>query len=602
MGGLNITEYKNGPDEYRMYFGKASLNNGYYVANFDERFFRMILAGVKRYLSMPELIHPDDVETFLEAAGRLEEGPQHLILRIQCYNDRYRYFYVVLKYNGRVFDNFRSMDMEVCEIMSIAGRYRFYSALVEKYREYMTMFDGLFLEYEYKKDFIQIYEYENRHSRVLYAGCLEETAEKTASRRDLTPARKAEFENLYEALRAGRDHQKVEVDAAVFMETAGQLRYEISLSTIYLDSERDRCIGLITSDKKEKEEKRYYLTDSAFDPGTGLLNKRAINEYAIEKIQNRTEGLYLAIMDVDDFKKINDSFGHMFGDEVLSRTAEIIKSVVNARGMVGRFGGDEFMVVFEGIDSETALRRILSTLGRNVEWAFNDVPGLKVTFSIGVSKFPEDGLTYEELFQKADLSVYIGKNKGKNRYIIYDAAKHGTVVKEDSSRINIGLRATISDDRKHEVASDLVLQLHREGVDALIPVMEQMQSYFDIDGIALYGGKDMKRLYSVGKYVSPIESLPGALKPSYREFFDEQGFVDMDRIKTLENKAPEVYKQYLKQENGKLTQCVAIRDGKIAALVSYDYFNRYPKAGTTDIGLMKIVGRMMADIIAAQKD
>lgn len=64
------------------------------------------------------------------------------------------------------------------------------------------------------------------------------------------------------------------------------------------------------------------------------------------------------MIDVDDFKTINDTYGHMFGDEVLSRVSELIRSVMDSRGVAGRFGGDEFMVLFENIESEKDLRSI----------------------------------------------------------------------------------------------------------------------------------------------------------------------------------------------------------------------------------------------------
>ena len=64
------------------------------------------------------------------------------------------------------------------------------------------------------------------------------------------------------------------------------------------------------------------------------------------------------MIDVDDFKTINDTYGHMFGDEVLSRISELIRSVMDSRGVAGRFGGDEFMVLFENIESEKDLRSI----------------------------------------------------------------------------------------------------------------------------------------------------------------------------------------------------------------------------------------------------
>lgn len=593
MNRLNITEYKSDPGEYLMYYGKASLRQGYYIINFDERFYHLI--GVKGYLSIPELIHPDDVEAFDEAVARLEEGPQHMILRIMCYNDKYRVFYVVLSYNDKVLDGFRSMDIKVSQVMSITDRYLQYVSLVDKYRGFMGLFPGYFMEYEYHTELLKLYEYKNGQSNMLYQDKLEETLTRVEEDEDLSPEQKAEFSILYENLKNGRDHVKVELDAVVFQKQAKGIRYEIALAMVYRDDARDRVIGMVDFISEEKPKESYYLSDRAFDPGTGLLNKRAIKEYAIEKIQNQTEGLYLIVMDIDDFKKVNDNYGHMYGDQVLSKAAEIIKSVVGTRGAVGRFGGDEFMIVLEGIDSEPTLRRILSTIARNIEWAFKDVEGLKVTASIGVSKYLDDGITYEELFRKADRCVYIAKEKGKNRYIIYDVKKHGEVPAEESSQVNMANHTAVSDDQKNRSVSEMTLRLFREGAAALLPVMEEMRSHFDIDGIAIYTGEDLRRTYEAGNYVNPIQSFDFAKDSQYQKLFDRQGVCEVSKMQQLEKLAPRALELYNKQENGKIIQCEMMRDGVPVTVVSFDFFNRFPKQGTIDNGLIRLMGRLMAE-------
>lgn len=596
MNGLNITEYQNEPGEYQMFYGRVSLGKGYYIENFDERFYHLV--GVKGYSSFPELLHPEDVASFMEAVEKLKEGSQHLILRLICYNDKYRSFYVVLAYNDKVIDGFHSIDLEVNEIMTISRKFTEYNGLVEKYREFMSLFSGCFMEYEYDTDILKLYEYNNRQNKGVYQETLEAALKRVEWDERLSQEQKAEFQILYETLRKGRNHVKVALDAVTFHGREDKVRFEIMVSMIFRDDVRDRAIGLVSVISEQKPKQSYYLSDVAFDPGTGLLNKRAINEYAIEMIQNQTEGLHLVIIDVDDFKKINDNFGHMYGDTVLTKIAEILKGVVKTRGRIGRFGGDEFMIVLEGIDSETTLRRILTTIGKNIAWAFRDVEGLNVTTSIGVSQYPIDGVTYEELFRKADKSVYIAKAKGKNRYIIYDEKKHGSVEREDSNRVSIGFKAIASDDKKHEVVSDLILQLYREKKDALVSVMEQMQTYFDIDGIAVYAGENLERIFTSGKYVNPITSCDFVKDSVYQEFFDEQGFFEMSKYVLLENKAPRALDLYNKQETRQYLQCELVKDGEVVSVVSFDFFNRAPKLGTTDRGLIRTVGRMMAEVAA----
>ena len=162
----------------------------------------------------------------------------------------------------------------------------------------------------------------------------------------------------------------------------------------------------------------------------------------------------------------------MFGDEVLSRVSEIIRSDLNARGVAGRFGGDEFMILFENVKSEQELRLILKTITKNIQWAFADKE-VSVTTSWGIAKYPEDGSSLEELFKIADKALYIAKAKGKNRYIIYDERKHGNIVTDREIQQNSGIRSTIvSDSRKAQIVQELTLKLHKEGAGALILMVQ----------------------------------------------------------------------------------------------------------------------------------
>lgn len=599
MYNSNITEYKSHEKEFHMYYGKISLRKGFYVINFDEGYYHLV--GMNLYVSFAELLHPDDLAPFTDAVEHLSDGPQHLLLRIMCASGddvrRYRYFYTTMMKNGKIIENEESFDIELCEIMAILDRYKLYRGLIVKYREFMSMMPCRFMEYDLESDELKIYEYSDRQSRMLFCGQLDRLKIDVDASDTLEARQKIEFEKFYSTLTRGQDHAVVQIDSICIPNTSGQTRLEFKTGIVFDEGVRSKLVGIVNIISNEQPKKSYYLSDSAYDPGTGLLNKRAINEYAIEKIQNKTDGLCIVIIDLDDFKKINDNFGHMKGDEVLSKVAEIMKSVVRNRGLVGRFGGDEFMIILEGCRTQDDLRRVLSTISANVRWEYADQNGPKVTLSIGSSMYPVDGDSYEELFKKADKCVYIAKAKGKNRFIMYDEKKHGSLELEDGNRINIGLKATYSDDKKNDIVSDLTMALYIDGMEKLIPVMEQMQSYFDIDGIAIYSGENLDRICSVGKYINPIESLDFAKSPEYQKYFNGQGFYEENHMIKLQKKLPLAYELYMKQENGKLIQCEAFKDGVVAAVVSFDFFNRSPKHGVTDIGLIKIIGRIMAEVV-----
>lgn len=598
---MNITEYKNHGDGYICYYGKASLKKGYYFADGDEAFYALI--GANSCYSLQELVHPDDVAEFLKAVELLGEGMQYQTVRVRCYDQKYHYLYLEMARNGRVMDGFHSFDIEVSEFMELKDRYAVYVQLIKKYREFLGLISWCYFEYSFETDEINIYHYVNVRS-IPIIKCPLENVRNELLASDEPDAVKTQFEVLYEALKHGKDQFDVTITLPSYFERTVQggkedRRRRLRGRMMYRDGVRYLSVGTIAALEGAEERKSYYLTDNAYDPGTGLFNKRAINEYTIERLrecQNTHEGLYLAMVDVDDFKSINDTYGHMFGDEVLSRISELIRSDMNARGVAGRFGGDEFMVLFENVKSEQELRLILKTMAKNIQWAFADKE-VSVTTSWGIAKYPKDGRSLEELFKIADKALYIAKAKGKNRYIIYDERKHGNIVTDKEIQQNSGIRSTIvSDSRKAQIVQELTLKLHKEGAGALKSALETVCAGFDIDGAAVYTGDDMHRSISVGKYVNPIQNLTWVMDRKYQELFDEQGVYMESTMSRLKGSYKEAGRMYVSQENGKFVQFMAVREGRPAAVVAFDFFNRSPKLGGTDTGMIRIIGTLMAEV------
>lgn len=591
---MNVTEYQAAKNEYQIYYGKASIRDNFYIVNADERFYHLV--GKKSGFPLPELLHPEDVDTFLDAATKMDEESQSLIVRLLTDYDTYRYVYMKMYYNGRVIQGARSFDIEITDIMSITDRYIVCLDQISKYRQLMTLHDGVFFEYTYQNDMLEIYEYFHGQSRRLFYRNLSETMEEVHNNPKFTEKQKDEVISLGVMIHKGIDCFKLTIDAGVLIENMQGIRFECNCAVLYKEDIHYKLVGLVHYAGENKPQKSYYLSENANDPATGLLNKRAINEYALERIQDGKNSGYLVLIDIDDFKQINDKFGHMFGDKVIATSAEIFRSVTQTRGMAGRFGGDEFMLVLESVPSEEDIRRIMKVISKHAQWAFSQTEGLNVTYSCGVSKFPEDGTTYEELFKKADKALYIAKDKGKNRYIIYREHLHGNVDEHKDSERSVGLKATISDADKHALISEMFLGLYREGKGAIGSVMQDMQTYFDIDGIAIYAGEDMQRIYSRGNYVNPIEKLSFVFEPGYLEMYDSSGYYIESIIAHLEKKSPLAYQMNTKQETGKFIQYLVMKDGRPEVVVSFDFFNRSPKFGATDLGMMKSMGKILAEI------
>ena len=163
------------------------------------------------------------------------------------------------------------------------------------------------------------------------------------------------------------------------------------------------------------------------DFGTGLLNKRAITGYVKKLCTNKNKLIHLCILDIDNFKHINDTKGHLFGDDVLREVAQIVRDTLGKGGKAGRIGGDELMLVIEKAENKVELRNYLRGIRENVEKTFkdlNDVP--PVTVSIGAATLSDAVDDYQSLFNLADMMLYRAKSRGKNRYVIYTPDIHGT--------------------------------------------------------------------------------------------------------------------------------------------------------------------------------
>jgi diguanylate cyclase (GGDEF)-like protein len=162
---------------------------------------------------------------------------------------------------------------------------------------------------------------------------------------------------------------------------------------------------------------------------TGLLNKRTLSELAVQKIKSAErfgKPLSVLICDIDHFKRVNDTYGHDVGDVVIKGLADVLRRVKRDTDGVGRFGGEEFVVVCEETDEQGAAllaERIRHELCAS---AFKTELGmLSVTCSVGVASFPAGGRTWEAMFKATDEALYASKRGGRNRVTVWTPRLQG---------------------------------------------------------------------------------------------------------------------------------------------------------------------------------
>lgn len=158
------------------------------------------------------------------------------------------------------------------------------------------------------------------------------------------------------------------------------------------------------------------------DSLTHIYNAYTTRKLAEAYIRESAEHLAtLLIIDLDDFKQVNDKYGHLFGDAVLVQTAKIIKNLFRSEDIVGRIGGEEFMVLMKGTDDLSIVHDRCSRLNQSLQTMFgNEISVCKPSCSIGVALFPQHADSYFGLFRCADRALYYAKEKGKQQYALYD--------------------------------------------------------------------------------------------------------------------------------------------------------------------------------------
>lgn len=170
------------------------------------------------------------------------------------------------------------------------------------------------------------------------------------------------------------------------------------------------------------KENRELQSKAETDLLTGLLNKMATQKHIQEYLDGpgKEEAGMLLLLDIDNFKKINDTMGHAFGDEVLSTLGIRLRNEFRVNDIVGRIGGDEFIVYLKNIkDEETEKREAARITNFFKDFKAGEYVKYSATASIGAAIYPKDGKSFEELYKAADKGVYLAKQRGKNQLAFY---------------------------------------------------------------------------------------------------------------------------------------------------------------------------------------
>ena len=200
----------------------------------------------------------------------------------------------------------------------------------------------------------------------------------------------------------------------------GELYYDEQVITPIVDTSNGEIHSFISTGKditKRVELEKKLKTLATIDTLTGISNRYQINKYIEETIQRveRFKGSFALFMfDIDHFKNVNDTYGHDIGDVVLQEFSQVIQENIRTIDMLGRWGGEEFLLISENISQENAL--LLAEKLREAVWKYNFTSAKHITVSIGVGIYTGED-TKELLLKKVDNALYEAKESGRNKVV-----------------------------------------------------------------------------------------------------------------------------------------------------------------------------------------
>ncbi|MEH6444276.1 MAG: EAL domain-containing protein [Oceanospirillaceae bacterium] len=221
---------------------------------------------------------------------------------------------------------------------------------------------------------------------------------------------------------------------------------EVSIISLKKQALIYRYIIIIADISERKENEKTIYLQANYDSLTQLPNRHLFDERAehtLARARRNNSKFATLFIDIDNFKKINDTLGHPVGDELLVELAARLRDSIRATDTVSRFGGDEFIILLEGVDQSYQLQKVVDKLMLCLSTPIETLTEtLHVSGSMGISIYPEDGLDIPTLIRCADISMYKAKQQGKNTYCFFEDEMNIAV--HESLALETQLRSAIA--------------------------------------------------------------------------------------------------------------------------------------------------------------
>lgn len=432
-----------------------------------------------------------------------------------------------------------------------------------------------FFEYDIERDLIVFSENEflEELSGLVIGNCKETLAQQFHMDN-------REFQKLYRFLKSQQESYEF------YLKEQG-IWYRAKASIVGERKGEYKKIGCITNITKEKEEKEILRKREKLDTLTGFYNSRnvwrKINRYL--EHEGKTGKHAMLLVDIDKMKDINEELGYLFGDTVLSNISEAIRKIMNPGDIVGRIGGDDFVLFFANVSNRDEVSRRIESLKKSLYGIYvGEKTKYKISCSIGGVIYPENGETYRELFQCGDIALYSAKEQGFEGFEWYVDCLQEKFPKRKKKFYNI-YDAKLDVDKKRYVTSQEItnfafdiMSTTKDVYSAIRLLLEKIGKEYGAQCVSIYEKvRNEQALRLTYKWKEQEEFDCYILdKISYKNLdkistcYDENGIYEASNAELI-NKGLKVFISSDKITS--ILQCAFFEEGEFRGCVSLTYLN-----------------------------
>ncbi len=591
--------------------GNALMGSDFYLKIADESVYRFL--GEYDIFPITKNIHPDYKDEFIEKSKSLPIGGKDFIflklrqtsnihrknnMEKDCDIPENQYIPAVIFMEKGYADTKDTdyMNIEIYHIDYLHQCAKNLDNTIEKFNSVLSLSDDLYFEYSSSSEKITLSRFKNGKMSITKLNSIEDFAKKLNP--DEYNMNYTDLDKLIYDIENFSNNFFHIVNSNILSYTGDYEKISIKGISSNKGNNEKIVFGIIKNSCFISRSDLDFLENMAnIDSLTGLLNKKAVTDaIKIRLKSDKLKTMALVMMDIDYFKDINDTYGHMFGDEVLLTVSQTLKNIVGERGIVGRIGGDEFLIAIENIDvsSENEIRSILRAIRSKIEWSYSGK--IKITTSLGTAMWPNDADNYETLLKLSDKCLYIAKEKGRNRFIIYNKEKHGSLSYVDLNSKAISIMPNISTTQKSEHICgiiNLLLTSERENIfDNIIKTADTLSRYYLFDKCMIFYGNNLKNIYSHNATEEDLKII--SLLDEYKDLFDNRNMLTVGNYISMETKNLNLYKFFYDTKNHSAIQYLIKENDCIKGLIFISTYGHSNKWSDVDTNYLAIIFNLIA--------